>query len=123
MEVCILTMSPTLKLVLVIIAMTVVFVIAFILGIIYRKKVSEREIQSAEEQATRIINDAIKSAESKKTAGGQTVYHRHLKHCPADNQKQLRRHNPLKSKPRNQKKNNVTHDTRNQNCNRIDPRF
>ncbi|MBQ4040673.1 MAG: ribonuclease Y, partial [Oscillospiraceae bacterium] len=59
-------MSPTLKLILLIIAFIAVFVIAFILGILYRKKVSEREIQSAEEQATRIVNEAIKSAESKK---------------------------------------------------------
>ena len=38
----------------------------FFLGIIYRKKVAEREIVSAEEEAKRIINDSIKSAESKK---------------------------------------------------------
>ena len=39
---------------------------AFAAGIIYRKKVSEREIQSAEAQATRIVNEAIKTGESKK---------------------------------------------------------
>ena len=44
----------------------VVLVIGFILGIVYRKKVSEREISSAEEEARRIINESIKSAESKK---------------------------------------------------------
>ncbi len=44
----------------------VVFIVAFLLGITYRKKVSEREIQSAEEKAKRIINDSIKAAESKK---------------------------------------------------------
>ncbi len=38
----------------------------FILGSRYRKKVAEREISSAEEEARRIINDAIKAAESKK---------------------------------------------------------
>ena len=41
-------------------------VICFPLGIRYRKNVSEREISSAEEEAKRIINDAIKSSESKK---------------------------------------------------------
>jgi len=40
--------------------------VAFFFGIQYRKKVSEREISSAEEEAKRIINDSIKSAESKK---------------------------------------------------------
>ena len=41
-------------------------VIGFVLGMTYRKKVAEREISSAEDEAKRIINDAIKSAESKK---------------------------------------------------------
>ena len=41
-------------------------VVCFPLGIRYRKNVSEKEISSAEEEAKRIINDAIKSAESKK---------------------------------------------------------
>ncbi|MBQ9066903.1 MAG: ribonuclease Y [Clostridia bacterium] len=37
-----------------------------LIGILYRKNVGEREIGSAEEEAKRILNDAIKSAESKK---------------------------------------------------------
>ena len=41
-------------------------VIGFIFGYVYRKKVGEREITSAEEEARRIINESIKSAESKK---------------------------------------------------------
>ena len=41
-------------------------VVCFPLGIRYRKNVSEREISSAEEEAKRIINEAIKSSESKK---------------------------------------------------------
>ena len=44
----------------------VIAVVFFFLGITYRKKVSEREIQSAEEKAKRIINDSIKGAEQKK---------------------------------------------------------
>ena len=43
-----------------------VFTIAFLLGITYRKKVAEREISSAEDEAKRIINEAIKTGESKK---------------------------------------------------------
>ncbi|MDR2421225.1 MAG: ribonuclease Y [Oscillospiraceae bacterium] len=38
----------------------------FFLGITYRKRVAEREIQSAEERAKSIINDSIKAAEAKK---------------------------------------------------------
>ena len=60
-----LTMSP-IQIILCVVIAVVTLVIGFFLGIIYRKKISEREIQGAEEQATRIVNDAIKSAESKK---------------------------------------------------------
>ena len=38
----------------------------FFLGISYRKKIAEKEISSAEEEARRILNEAIKSSESKK---------------------------------------------------------
>ena len=49
------------------IVITVVAAIAgFVLGFLYRKKIAEREIVSAEEEAKRIINESIKSAESKK---------------------------------------------------------
>ena len=44
----------------------VVAVIFFFAGKAYRKKVAEREINSAEEEATRIINEAIKGGENKK---------------------------------------------------------
>ena len=47
-------------------------VICFPLGIRYRKNVSEREISSAEEEGTRIVNEAIKSAESKKRSEEHT---------------------------------------------------
>ena len=50
----------------ILIAVVVTAVICFPLGISYRKKVSEKEISSAEEEARRIINEAIKSSESKK---------------------------------------------------------
>ena len=41
-------------------------IIFFPVGIAYRKKVAEREIGSAEQEATRILNEAIKSSENKK---------------------------------------------------------
>ena len=40
--------------------------IGFVVGMIYRKKVAEREIGSAEMEATRLINEAIRSGESRK---------------------------------------------------------
>lgn len=40
--------------------------IAFPLGVQYRKRVAEAEIGSAEEEAKRLVSDAIKTAESKK---------------------------------------------------------
>ena len=41
-------------------------IIFFLGGIAYRKHVAEREIGRAETEATRILNEAIKSSESKK---------------------------------------------------------
>ena len=41
-------------------------VAAFILGVAYRKKAAEEVIGSAEQEATRIVNDAMKAAEAKK---------------------------------------------------------
>ena len=49
-----------------IVALVIGAVIGFLLGIYYRKKVSEKEISSAEEEGRRIVNEAIKSAETKK---------------------------------------------------------
>ena len=56
-------MSPVIA---AIIGLVVGGVVCFPLGIRYRKNVSEKEISSAEEEGKRIINEAIKSAESKK---------------------------------------------------------
>ena len=64
---CILSLTIELWLFILIVVVAVVLIAAaFIAGILYRKKVSEREIQSAEAQATRIVNEAIKTGESKK---------------------------------------------------------
>ena len=41
-------------------------IVFFFVGTTYRKKVAEKEIGSAEEEARRIINEAIKGGESKK---------------------------------------------------------
>ena len=40
--------------------------IGVVVGITYRKKVAEKEIGSAEMEATRLINEAIRSGESRK---------------------------------------------------------
>ena len=40
--------------------------LGFGLGVLYRKKIAEREIGSAEAEATRLINEAIRSGESRK---------------------------------------------------------
>ena len=76
-------------------------VIFFLLGIVYRKKVSEKEISSAEEEARRIINEAIKSAEGKKREAlleakeeilqARSEYEKEEKSRRSDLQKQERR--------------------------------
>ena len=58
-------MGP-ITIVLLIVGFLVVAVVCFLGGTMYRKKVAEREIGSAEEEATRIINEAIRSGENKK---------------------------------------------------------
>ena len=47
-------------------AAVVGIVLGFTFGIVYRKKVAEAEIGSAEQEAKRIVSDAMKSAEAKK---------------------------------------------------------
>jgi len=66
MEVQIYTMPNLLTGIVGLVVAVVLVIIGLILGIAYRKRVSEREISSAEEEAKRIINDSIKSAENKK---------------------------------------------------------
>ena len=48
------------------IALVVIGIVCFFIGITYRKKVAEKEIGSAEEEARRIINESIKGGENKK---------------------------------------------------------
>lgn len=76
-------------------------IIFFLVGISYRKKVAEREIGSAEAEATRIINEAIKGGENKKREmlleakeeihRSRTENDRELKERRSDLQKQERR--------------------------------
>ncbi len=58
-------MGP-LEIVLLIVGFVAAAIVFFFVGVTYRKKVAEREIGSAEDEATRIINEAIRSGESKK---------------------------------------------------------
>jgi len=55
-----------LQIIIVLLVAVVFAVVGLLLGIAYRKRVSEREISSAEDEAKRIINESIKSAENKK---------------------------------------------------------
>lgn len=83
-------------------AAAVVFgAIFFFVGASYRKKVAEKEIGSAEDEAKRIINEAIKAAESKNREmlleakeeihKSRTEYEKEVKERRADLQKQERR--------------------------------
>lgn len=54
--------NPTVTLIIAVVCL----IIGVIIGFLYRKNVAEKEIGSAEQEATRIINDAIKSGETKK---------------------------------------------------------
>ena len=75
--------------------------VGFPLGIRYRKTVSEKEISSAEEEGTRIINEAIKSAEAKKREAlleakeeilkNRSEYEKEVKERRADLQRQENR--------------------------------
>ena len=82
-------------------ALIVLFFVGFAIGIIYRKKVSEKEISSAEDEAKCIINEAIKREEKKKRETlleakeeihrNRSEYAREVKERRADLQKQVRR--------------------------------
>ena len=75
--------------------------VGFGIGIAYRKKVAEREIGSAEQEATRLINEAIRSGESRKKEmlleakdeihKSRTEYEKEVKERRAELSKQERR--------------------------------
>ena len=54
------------KIIFAVIGILIGVAIGFIAGMVYRKKVAEREIGSAELEATRLINEAIRSGENRK---------------------------------------------------------
>ena len=52
--------------ILIVLGAAVLALVSFFAGVGYRKRVGEREIGSAEQEATRLINEAIRSGESRK---------------------------------------------------------
>ena len=93
-------MKP-LEILLIAVICVVVAAAAFVAGIVYRKKVGEREIGSAEQEATRIINEAIRGGESRKKEmlleakdeihKNRTEYEKEVKERRAELSKQERR--------------------------------
>ena len=59
-------MDLYLSIILIVVGIAVGLGAGFGIGIVYRKKVAEREIGSAEAEATRLINEAIRNGESRK---------------------------------------------------------
>ncbi len=82
-------------------AIVIFAIVAFILGISFRKNVAEKAISSAEEEAKRIVNDSIKTAENKKREllieakeeihKNRTEFDREMKERRSEMQKQERR--------------------------------
>ena len=93
-------MGP-LKIVLIVLGVLALCALAFAAGVIYRKRVGEREIGSAEEEATRIINEAIRGGENRKKEllleakdeihKSRTEYEKEVKERRAELTKQERR--------------------------------
>ena len=94
-------MDITLAIVLIIVGIVAGVAVGFGSGIVYRKKVAEREIGSAEAEATRIINEAIRGGESRKKEmlleakdeihKSRTEYEKEVKERRAELSKQERR--------------------------------
>ncbi|MBE6976844.1 MAG: ribonuclease Y [Ruminococcaceae bacterium] len=93
-------MGP-LEIILIVVGVVVGLAGGFGFGIVYRKKVAEREIGSAEAEATRLINEAIRSGESRKKEmlleakdeihKSRTEYEKEVKERRAELSKQERR--------------------------------
>ncbi|MBQ2893540.1 MAG: ribonuclease Y, partial [Oscillospiraceae bacterium] len=94
-------MELTLAIVLIAVGTVVGILIGFLSGVGYRKKFAEREIGSAEAEATRLINEAIRSGESRKKEmlleakdeihKSRTEYEKEVKERRAELSKQERR--------------------------------
>ncbi len=62
-------MTDIIKIIIAVVASAVVFgIVGFLLGQMHRKRVAEAEIGSATQEATRIVNNALAEAETKKEA-------------------------------------------------------
>jgi ribonuclease Y len=106
-------MSTTTTIILLVVAVVVGLLVGILIGYSVRKKKAEKEISSAETEATRIINEAIKSSESKKREvlleakeeilKNRTEYEKEVKERRADLQKQEHR--------LQQKEENIDHKT------------
>ena len=89
------------EIILIVVVAVVGLAAGFGMGIVYRKKVAEREIGSAEMEATRLINEAIRSGESRKKEmlleakdeihKSRTEYEKEVKERRAELSKQERR--------------------------------
>ena len=94
-------MDTTLSIILMIVAAVLGVAIGFFVGVAYRKKIAEREIGSAEAEATRLINEAIRSGENRKKEmlleakdeihKSRTEYEKEVKERRAELSKQERR--------------------------------
>ena len=94
-------MELYLAIILIVVGTAVGIAAGFGTGIVYRKKVAEREIGSAEAEATRLINEAIRSGESRKKEmlleakdeihRSRTEYEKEVKERRAELSKQERR--------------------------------
>ena len=94
-------MELYLAIILIVVGVVAGIAAGFGIGVVYRKKVAEREIGSAEAEATRLINEAIRSGESRKKEmlleakdeihKSRTEYEKEVKERRAELSKQERR--------------------------------
>ena len=108
-----------------ILVLLALLVTGFLLGILFRKKIAEREISSAEEEARRIINEGLKTAESKKREAlleakeeihrSRNEYEREMRERRSEQQKQERR---LQQKEENLDKKNDALEKKTETLNR-----
>ena len=94
-------MDIILAIILIVVGTLVGVAIGFLSGMTYRKKVAEREIGSAEAEATRILNEALRDSESKRKEmlieakeeihKSRTEYEKEVKERRAELSKQERR--------------------------------
>ena len=94
-------MDLILAIILIVVGTALGVAIGFLSGMTYRKKVAEREIGSAEAEATRILNDALRDSESKRKEmlieakeeihKSRTEYEKEVKERRAELSKQERR--------------------------------